>query len=282
MHIGITTYSFRNELRKGTLSLKEIMRIAEHLEIYGLELHHNHFTGKELPLIVEDAKSHDLIIYALGPHGDLITPLDKREKIIKNYQHYINLAGDNGIPFVRAFMMGHKYKLSKLMGSNKQFQMAVDTIMPLVKLAEEREVSLSIESHWKFSSDIPFMKQILEHFPTKALGWLFDFGNYYSEKDRWDALDVIKEKRLNYIHAKMYKYNSIGFETKLDYMKLVKELKKVDYMGIYSIEFEGKLPDMEGVAKSYELLRHCMYGDAHHLKPNPNLKILWEIAKKND
>jgi sugar phosphate isomerase/epimerase len=125
------------------------------------------------------------------------------------------------------------------------------------------------------------MIKILEQFPSKALGWLYDFGNYRNEKDRWEALDLIKNKRLNYVHAKMYAYNSIGFETKLDYMKLVKELKKADFAGIYSIEFEGKLPDMEGVAKSYELLKHCMYQDGYHLNPNPNLKSLWEIAKKN-
>ena len=61
---------------------------------------------------------------------------------------------------------------------------------------------------------------------------------------------------------------------------LRKELKKADYDGIYSIEFEGDLPDMEGVAKSYELLKHCMY-PTHHLNPNPNVKTLWEIAKKS-
>jgi len=279
--IGLATYSFRNELKKGTLSLTEIFRVLKHLEMYGLGLHHSHFEDKDLPKIVEEAKSYDLTIYALGPNGDLISSPDKQEKIIENYKRYIDLAGDNGIPFVRAFMMGHVYRLNKLIGSKKQFQMAVDTITPLVKHAEERNVSLSIESHWKFSSDIPFMKQILEHFPSKALGWLYDFGNYYTEEDRWAALDLIKDKRLNYVHAKMYSYNSIGFEKKLDYMKLVKELKKADFAGIYSIEFEGKLADMEGVAKSYELLKHCMYRDGYHLNPNPKIKTLWEIAKRN-
>ncbi|TFG20216.1 MAG: sugar phosphate isomerase/epimerase [Promethearchaeota archaeon] len=279
--IGLATYSFRHELKKGTLSLKEIFRVLKHLEMYGLGLHHSHFEDKNLPSIVEEAKSYDLTIYGLGPSGDLIATADKQEKIINNYKRYIDLAGDNGIPYVRAFMMGHVYLLNRLIGRKKQFQMAVETIRPLVKSAEERNVSLSIESHWKFSSDIPFMKQILDQFPSKALGWLYDFGNYYSEEDRWAALDLIKEKRLNYVHAKIYAFNKIGFESKLDYMKLVKELKKADYAGIYSIEFEGKLPDMEGVAKSYELLKHCMYKDAHHLNPNPNIKTLWEIAKKN-
>ncbi|MBN2157028.1 MAG: sugar phosphate isomerase/epimerase [Candidatus Lokiarchaeota archaeon] len=279
--IGVETYSFRHELRKGTLSLYEIFRIAKYLELHGLGLHYDHFTAEELPRIVEEAKGFDLSIYALGPKGDLISPPDKRDKIINNYKHYIDLAGDNGIPFVRAFMMGHIYRLNKLIGQKKQFQFAVDTISPIVEYAEQRNVSLSIESHWKFSSDIEFMNTILEHFSTKALGWLYDFGNYYSEEDRWAALELIKERRLNYVHAKMYAFNRIGFETKLDYMKLIRELKKADYMGIYSIEFEGKLSDMDGVAKSYELLMHCIYGDAHHINPNPNTKVLWEIAKEN-
>ncbi len=280
--IGITTYSFRNELRKGTRSLTEIFRIARHFELYGLELHHNHFTDKELPSIIEEAKSFDLDVYSLGPHGDLIAPPDKREKIVEHYKRYLDLAGNNGIPFVRSFMMGVPYFwLSKVIGVNKYFQFAVDTISPLVEYAESRNVSLSIESHWGFSSDIPFMTKILDHFPKKSLGWLFDFGNYRTEKDRWAALNLIKKQRLNYVHAKMYAYNNIGFETKLDYVRLVKELKKADYEGIYSIEFEGKLPDMEGVAKSYELLRHCMY-PTHHLNPHPNIKTLWEIAKQHD
>lgn len=278
---GIASYSFRHELRKGTLSLTEIFRIAKHYEMYGLELHDTHFSDKELPKIVEEAKSFGLTIYGLGPKGDLISPPEKRDAIIANYNHYIDLAGDNGIPFVRAFMMGHVFRLNSTKGRAKQFQYAVDTITPIVECAEKRGVSLSIESHWKYSSDIPFMSKILEHFPTKALGWLYDFGNYYSEEDRWAALDLIKDHRLNYVHAKMYKFNAIGFETKLDYMKLIKTLKKADYTGIYSIEFEGRLPDMEGVAKSYELLQHCMYQDGHHINSNPNIKTLWELAKRN-
>jgi len=278
MLIGIATYSFRHELKKGTLSLTEIFRIAKHLELYGLELHYTHFQVKDLPAIVEEAKSYGISVYSLGPKGDLICAPDKRESVIENYIKYIDLAGDNGIPFVRSFMMNIPYFINKF-SREKSFQYAVDTINPIVEHAVSKKVSLSIESHWGFSSDASFMKRILDHFPTKALGWLYDFGNYRSDTERWTALDLIKERRLNYVHAKMYAYNNIGFETKLDYLKLVRVLKKADYKGIYSIEFEGKLPDMEGVAKSYELLKHCIYGDAHHVNPNPNIQTLWEIAK---
>jgi sugar phosphate isomerase/epimerase len=285
MHIGFASYSFRNEIKKGTLSLNEIFRIAQYMDIYGIELHHKHFEPEQLSHIIKEAKSYELEIYALGPQGDLISPPEKRKKIVDNYIQYIKIAGEHKIPYVRAFMMG-KYNIgSKRAGKarEKQFQYAKETLTPILEFAEVQKVSLSIESHWKFSSDVAFMKQILEIFPTKALGWLFDFGNYYSDEDRWNALRYLTEtKRLNYIHAKMYNFNSIGFEPKLDYLRLVRELKKKDFMGIYSIEYEGKLSDVLGVAKSYELISHCMYGDAHHIHLNPNTDVLWEIAKKNN
>ena len=114
---GLATYSFRNELRKGTLSLTEIFRILDHLEMYGVELHHNHFIDKELPKIVEEAKSYELEVYGLGPHGDLIVmfAVEPHDTFIRRGLHiYL----EQEIPFPLA-VAGGETEVPTMHGSSK-------------------------------------------------------------------------------------------------------------------------------------------------------------------
>jgi sugar phosphate isomerase/epimerase len=58
-------------------------------------------------------------------------------------------------------------------------------------------------------------------------------------------------------HAKGYSFDSVGNETTLDYPRIIKLLNQIGYNGDINIEFEGPLPDFEGVEKTLALLQRC-------------------------
>jgi len=62
-------------------------------------------------------------------------------------------------------------------------------------------------------------------------------------------------KLIKIVHAKMYNFDENGFESTLDYNKIIQLLKEINYDGYLSIEFEGSLSPIEGIEKSVALLR---------------------------
>jgi sugar phosphate isomerase/epimerase len=58
-----------------------------------------------------------------------------------------------------------------------------------------------------------------------------------------------------FVQAKTYYGGGEWYSLELDYKRIIDILKKVNYQGYISIEFEGKEPGDMGVRKSVDLLR---------------------------
>ncbi len=61
--------------------------------------------------------------------------------------------------------------------------------------------------------------------------------------------------KADFVQAKTYYGGGEWYTLDLDYNRVAKILKNVNYSGYISLEFEGKAPADEGVAKSIELFR---------------------------
>ena len=57
------------------------------------------------------------------------------------------------------------------------------------------------------------------------------------------------------VHAKTYFGGGEWYTLDIDYARVAAILRKADYRGYVSLEFEGKEPPETGVPKSLELLR---------------------------
>jgi sugar phosphate isomerase/epimerase len=64
--------------------------------------------------------------------------------------------------------------------------------------------------------------------------------------------------RASFVQAKTYYGGGEWYSLELDYDRIVKILKDVNYHGYISIEFEGKEDAKSGVRKSVELLRKAL------------------------
>jgi sugar phosphate isomerase/epimerase len=87
------------------------------------------------------------------------------------------------------------------------------------------------------------------------LGLLMDTGNFL--ENPYSKLEKIASKA-SFVQAKTYYGGGEWYSLDLDYPRIIEILKKVNYQGYISIEFEGKEDPKIGVRKSVELLRKAM------------------------
>jgi sugar phosphate isomerase/epimerase len=79
-----------------------------------------------------------------------------------------------------------------------------------------------------------------------------DTGNFL--ENPYNKLEKIVSKT-SFVQAKTYYGGGEWYSLDLDYQRIIAMLKKANYQGYISIEFEGKEPGTVGVQKSVDLLR---------------------------
>jgi hypothetical protein len=121
-----------------------------------------------------------------------------------------------------------------------------------------------------------------EKYPN-ALGIIYDWGNFFTNKARYQALDIAC-KPFNHCHnhVKMFSFgenfqqiydNSTKNERyNYDSMKIVKKFAENDFKNYFSIEFEGKQPTLEGVYKTAHALKYAIMNGNHKI----DSKFDWE------
>jgi sugar phosphate isomerase/epimerase len=82
-----------------------------------------------------------------------------------------------------------------------------------------------------------------------------DTGDFL--ENPYDKLEKIAPQT-NFVQAKTYYGGGEWYSLDLDYKRIVDILKKVNYQGYISIEFEGKEDPKTGVKKSVDLLRSVL------------------------
>lgn len=278
MKIGLNTYSFRKELGSQSMTLQQVWKFAKNIGlIEGIELLDRHIPGWPngdlkggIKQIQEETASFGLQIYALGPHLKMYQGnSDKMAKEILEFRRWIDLAADHGIPQIRSQVGGSlnfwtRIMLNKAIGRVNQL---LDQVLPY---AQQRKVKIGIETHWAYSSYPPFLKAVTDHYKdTGALGIIFDWGNFYKNDARYEALTIAVQKH-NHVHnhVKIFHFGDNWQETEYDSMRIVREHAQNGFQGFFSMEFEGKQPTLEGVFKSAHALKYAITNGQHKIPLN--------------
>ena len=74
---------------------------------------------------------------------------------------------------------------------------------------------------------------------------------------RYDAWEQLVPYAVH-VHAKFFDFDDKGEETTIDYSKTMSILKKREFQGYVSIEFEGDGDEADGVRRGLALIRHHM------------------------
>jgi L-ribulose-5-phosphate 3-epimerase len=113
---------------------------------------------------------------------------------------------------------------------------------------------LALENHWGLTRTPEGLLRIVDAIQSPWLGVLMDTGNFL--EDPYPKLERIAPKTF-FVQAKTYFGGGEWYTLELDYKRVAAILAKVNYSGYVSLEFEGKAPADEGVAKSLTLLREA-------------------------
>jgi sugar phosphate isomerase/epimerase len=267
MNIAFNTYSIRNEweVMKAVGGYGPIVKFIKMLGVTEIELLDRSFnsdpaTLKELQAVF---KENGIYIFSLGPHANPLTDEKNRKARIDELNGWTEMAASHGIPMYRVALGGGNYSdpAIKPASIDTAIKWITEVLRPAVDRAEHAGVTLAIETHHQFSSNPEFQQKLLDAIPSKNLGFAFDIGNFENDKLRWASLDVLTSKKaIKYVHAKAYAFDKSGFETKLDYPRVVKVLFDQGFKDInLSIEWEGKLAGPLGALKTAELCKYSIH-----------------------
>ena len=99
------------------------------------------------------------------------------------------------------------------------------------------------------------MLRIVKAVPSPWLGVTLDTGNFL--EDPYEKLEAIAP-RATYVHAKTYYGGGVWYTLDLDYDRIAAILRKANYRGFISLEYEGKESPATAVPKSLALLRKTL------------------------
>ncbi len=270
--LSVSSYSYWH-FKGDKFPIEKVIDEAAALGLEGIDVLHRQMESEDnayLQKLKKHAFVNGIAMTCLSIHQGFVTP-DKEElkKHVDHTNQCIELAYKMGIPCLRlntgrwntikSFddLMKNRGIEPILLGYTEDdgYKWCVDGIQQCLKKAEECGVLLALENHWGLGSTPEGMIRIQDTVNSPWLGLLMDTGNFL--EDPYDKLKMIAP-RASFVQAKTYYGGGEWYSLELDYDRIVKILKDVNYHGYISIEFEGKEDPKSGVCKSVELLRKAL------------------------
>lgn len=267
--LGLSTYSYWH-FRDPKTPIETVIEKASEFGAHGVDILHRQMDSEERPYLQKlkrTALVNGVDLICLSIHQDFVDPsAEDRQKNIDHTIKCIELAYQMGIPCIRLNSgrwntIASFDDLMKARGlepvlpgftEDDGFKWCIDCIEKCLPKAAECGVVLALENHWGLTRTPEGLLRILSAIKSPWLGGLMDTGNFL--EDPYPKLEQIAPKTV-FVQAKTYYGGGEWYTLDLDYARIAKILRGVNYTGYISLEFEGKEnPDM-AVPKSLNLLR---------------------------
>jgi sugar phosphate isomerase/epimerase len=268
---AIATYSYWH-FREPKVTVQEVIDHAANLGAHGVDVLHvqmDNETPGYLKSLRQRAENNGVELICLSIHQDFVDP-DKavRDQNIEHTLRCIDIAHKLGISYIRlnsgrwntikSFdeLMANRGIEPILPGFTEVdgFNWCIESITECLPAAEKAGVVLALENHWGLTRTPEGLLRIVNAISSPWLGVLMDTGNFL--EDPYDKLEQIAAQAV-FVQAKTYYGGGEWYTLDLDYPRIAKILKKANYQGYISLEFEGKEDANTGVPKSLELLRQA-------------------------
>jgi L-ribulose-5-phosphate 3-epimerase len=135
---------------------------------------------------------------------------------------------------------------------DEAFKWVIDSLTECLKKAEQCGVTMALENHWGLGLTPQGVLRIVNGVNSPWLQVLMDTGNFL--EDPYDRLDMLAPKTC-YVQAKTYYGGGLWYTLDLDYDRIAAILRRHNYRGYISLEFEGKEDYHTAIPKSLALLR---------------------------
>ena len=268
--IAVSTYSFWRFKKNLKMPIEKCIDEAARMGFDGVDLLLIQMESEEnsyLQKIKRHALINGLDLCCMSTHQGYVYP-DKalRQKNIDLTLKQIETAYRLGVPIVRintgrwrttrSFddLMANRGIEPVLPGYTEEdgFKWVIDSIEKCLPKAEECGVILGLENHWGLARTPEGLLRIANAIDSPWLQVLLDTGNFL--EDPYDKLEMCAPQTV-FIQAKTYYGGGLWYTLDLDYPRIGRIMRKHNFRGYISLEFEGNEDYITAIPKSLELLR---------------------------
>jgi len=268
LKISLQCFSFASEFYKGNFDLSNFSKIVrETYNLDGAEFWSIPFIGKEknssfLNELRQKSNDYgikntiilvDLLDMQTMKQGNSLASIDKKERnqAIEDHKPWIDAAKSIECDSIRINLWSDANK-------EEVMKVSVESISKLLEYSSDKNISIVIENHGGHTGDAKWLVNLVNKINNKNLGTLPDFGtlNFCVKRDlnlnfsakcfsQYDKYLGVKEL-LPYakgISAKSTQFDLKGNETTTNFKKMLRLIKKSNFEGYISIEYEGAIRD---------------------------------------
>jgi len=268
--IAVSTYSFWQFQHEEYRKIEDCIALAGEMGFDAVEILEKQMHTKEpayLRRLKRQALVSGLALCGLSTHQSFVSPdPDTRKKNIEITIASVELAYSLGIPTVRinTGRWGTSKDFDELMrnrgvepplpgyAEEDAFPWVIESIEKCLPVAEKCGVVLGLENHWGLARTPEGLLRIVDAVNSPWLGVTMDTGNFLEEP--YEKLAAIAP-RATFVHAKTYYGGGLWYTLSLDYPRIAAILRKVNYRGYVSLEYEGREDPKTAIPKSLSLLR---------------------------
>jgi L-ribulose-5-phosphate 3-epimerase len=120
--------------------------------------------------------------------------------------------------------------------------------------AAPKGITLLLENHWGSTATAEGTNAIHDAVASPWLRYVLDTGNFFKRPDEYAEMETLLDD-VALVHAKIYTGGSRNGIPPQDFARIGEMLRRVDYAGYISIEYEGLAPADEGIRDGIETLR---------------------------
>ncbi len=270
--IAVSTYSFWRFKRNLKLPIETCIEEAARMGFNGVEILHRQMEGESndyLQKLKRCAVINGIDLCGMSIHQRFLSP-DKeyRRKNIDHTLKCIELAYKLGIPVMRLNtgtwgtsknfddLMEKRGIEAPLPGYTDEagFEWVIESIEKCLPAAEKSGVILGLENHWGLARTPQGLLRIIKAVDSPWLKVLLDTGNFL--EDPYDKLDRCAPHTV-FMHAKTYYGGGLWYSLDLDYPRIARIMRKHNFRGYVSLEFEGNEDYRTAIPKSLPLLRNA-------------------------
>jgi sugar phosphate isomerase/epimerase len=268
--IGVSTYSFWGFQRDELRDIGKCIDLAARMGFDGVEIlqmQMEDFSPAAMQKIKRKAFMAGVDLMGFSTHQDFVDPdwLVRRRNVEQTIT-YIEQAYALGIPTLRINtgrwntskdfddLMANRGIEPVLEGHTEEegFAWVIESMKQLVAYAEKCGVVLGLENHWGLGLTPEGVMKVVDAVKSPWLQVTLDTGNFL--EDPYARLEKLAPHTV-LLQAKTYYGKGRWYTLDLDYGRIAKIMKKANYKGYVSLEFEGLEDPMTAVPKSLELLR---------------------------
>ena len=271
--IAVSTYSYWRYREGERLAVDRCIELAGEMGFDAVELleiqmsDEQRQSGKYLQGLKRRALIHGMDLCGMSTHQGFVTP-DKavRQKNIERTTKSIQLAHELGIPTIRVNtgrwgttksfdeLMKNRGIEPPLKGYTDEdgFPWVIESFEALLPIAEKYGVMMGLENHWGLGLTPQGVLRIVDALASPWLQVTMDTGNFL--ENPYQRLRQLAAKTV-FVQAKTYFGGGVWYTLDLDYGQIASILRKVDYRGYISLEFEGQQDPKIAVPASLTLLR---------------------------